>query len=171
MKINNIIFIGMMGTGKTTIGKALSQQIGWKWTDTDEEIVKRTGKNIPDLFLQNGEQAFRDLETSVLSDLLLSRNRIITTGGGIVLKQLNRQMMRQGGWVVGLKAPIEVLIERVKNDQNRPLLQGNLEERMNTLYNERAPLYDFADLMIDTSESSLEAIVHTITEFLKRTEQ
>jgi shikimate kinase len=171
MKINNIIFIGMMGTGKTTIGKALSQQIGWKWTDTDEEIVKRTGKTIPDLFLQNGEQAFRDLETSVLSDLLLSRNRIITTGGGIVLKQLNRQMMRQGGWVVGLKAPVEVLIERVKNDQNRPLLQGNLEERMNTLYNERAPLYDFADLMIDTSESSIEAIVHTITEFLKRTEQ
>lgn len=167
MKINNIILIGMMGTGKTTIGQALSEQIGWTWVDTDEEIVSRMGKSIPDLFAQDGEKAFRDIESSVLSKLLLSRNQIITTGGGIVINPVNRQMIRQGGWVIALQAPVEVLVDRVKQDPNRPLLQGNPEERMRTLWNERAHLYEFADLKIDTSIASKEEIVRSIIEFIK----
>jgi shikimate kinase len=166
MKHKNIILIGMMGTGKTTIGRALSHSTGWKWIDTDQTIEERTGKSIPEMFKEMGEAVFRRFETDILEEHLSSCNFIITTGGGIVLNPINRELMKKIGWVICLHAPVEVIVDRVKGDINRPLLQGNIEERVKTIAEERQPLYNFADYSVDTSKHSVEQIASLIAAFV-----
>lgn len=164
MKNGKIIIIGMMGTGKTTIGDALARHIGQSWADSDAVIEEKMGKKVSAIFAEYGERYFRDLETSVLMELLLSDKTIITTGGGIVLQDKNRQWMRKHGWVVRLHCPVETIVERLKDKTDRPLLAGDLEERVWTLYQERKHLYDMADLSIDTSQCSVHEAVQTITQ-------
>ncbi|WP_217557746.1 shikimate kinase [Paenibacillus sp. GbtcB18] len=160
---SNIVLIGFMGTGKTTVGLKLADRLGWPMIDTDEEIVKKAGMSIPELFATHGEAHFRTLEREVVRETLAGSHRVISTGGGAVLAEENRACMSERGFVAALSASLETIVERVKNDSNRPLLQGSgLEEKVRTMLQERQDAYRFADLTIDTSPLAADDIAEHI---------
>lgn len=140
-----------MGTGKSTVGSALAERLGWTFVDTDERIEAAEGMRITDIFAQRGETGFREAETRVLEQTLSGSAQVVATGGGAVLKPHNCEAMKRGGLVVALTADAETIIGRVKHDRNRPLLQGDLEQRVRSLMAARAHAYDFADLRLETS--------------------
>jgi shikimate kinase len=157
-----IVLIGFMGTGKSTVCRLLAERLGWSWKDTDEEIERREGRSIPDIFAESGEPAFRAIETQVLADLLDTPKIVLATGGGAVLAEANRQAMLEKGYVVALKAEREQIVSRVRNDPNRPLLQGDVEGNVARLLAARQNAYDFAHLTVDTTHLSAEAVVERI---------
>src|SRR5688572_15249289 len=108
--VRNIILTGFMGTGKSTVGRRLARRLGWTFVDTDELIEQREGRSIPDIFAQDGEPAFRDLETELARDLANSKNQVIATGGGMVLREENLRALEQAGAVVLLEAGIEEIL-------------------------------------------------------------
>ncbi len=160
----NIVMIGFMGTGKSTVGSALADRLGWRFVDTDAAIVEREGRTIPELFEEKGEAYFRDAETATLADVLAGSRQVVSTGGGAVLRPANRDAMLAGGFVVALTAPTDVLLARLRGDANRPLLAGDKEERVHRLLAERKNAYDFAHLVIDTSRSNVRETVESIME-------
>ncbi|MED1794013.1 shikimate kinase [Brevibacillus nitrificans] len=168
--MKNVVLVGFMGTGKTTVGAALSEALGMTQIDLDEEIVRREGKSIPALFAEQGEAYFRDAESKYLTDLLEHGPCILTTGGGVVLRPQNVEVMVQKGLVVALSASEEELIKRLENDTGRPLLAGGVAQRVRTLLAERAGAYDFAPIQIDTTGKSLTAIVEEIKRHLVENE-
>ncbi|MGG1443737.1 shikimate kinase [Brevibacillus laterosporus] len=163
MQPNNIILIGFMGTGKSTVGEHLAQQLQYERCDLDEEIVKATGKTISQIFAEDGEEMFRQLESDVLRRLVDGNRRVIITGGGAVLRPENVQVMLQYGIVVALTAEEQEIIRRVEQDQNRPLLQGNVKVKVRELLQARAGAYDFAPIQVDTTGKTIEEIVDEIT--------
>ncbi|ATO50871.1 shikimate kinase [Brevibacillus laterosporus] len=163
MQPNNIILIGFMGTGKSTVGEQLAQQLQYERCDLDEEIVKATGKTISQIFAKDGEEMFRQLESDVLRRLIDGNRRVIITGGGAVLRPENVQVMLQHGIVVALTAEEQEIIRRVEQDQNRPLLQGNVKVKVRELLQARAGAYDFAPIQVDTTGKTIEEIVDEIT--------
>ncbi|WP_232699630.1 shikimate kinase [Brevibacillus daliensis] len=163
-KRNNIILIGFMGTGKTTVGVELAHKLGSTARDLDAEIVATVGKSIPEIFAEHGEKGFRDWESKILAQLIQEDNQIIITGGGAVLRAENVRLMKEGCYVVALTATEDEIIRRVSQDENRPLLAGNVKERVRTLLVERAGAYDFAHIQIDTTGKSIENIVEFIVE-------
>jgi shikimate kinase len=150
--VRNIVLIGFMGTGKSTIGRALAERLGWLFVDTDQLVQVRSGRTIPELFAQKGEAYFRSLETSVIADTAGGERQVVSTGGGAVLREENRKLLLSAGLVVALKAPPETVLERVAKDTGRPLLQGDREANIRRLMEERRTAYDFAHVFIDTSE-------------------
>ncbi|WP_426447333.1 shikimate kinase [Paenibacillus sp. S-38] len=167
MNYRNMILIGMMGTGKSTVGQALAARLGWRFVDTDAVIEERTGKTIPELFAENGETFFREAEKEAVAAVLKESGQVVATGGGAVLREENRRAMSEGGLVVALLCSPERIIERVRTDTNRPLLQGNLEERVHTLAENRREAYTFADLAVDTSDLDVESIAGKILKHAK----
>jgi shikimate kinase len=163
----NVVLVGFMGTGKTTVGEKLAEALGWTFEDSDRAVVERAGMTISELFERQGEAAFRKLETEVLRDLLAGTYRVVSTGGGAVLKEENRSLMLEGGLVAALKAEESTIVERVRGDANRPLLQGDVEERVRTLMEARRYAYDFAPLQIDTDHLTVDQIVALITGRIK----
>jgi len=162
---NKIILIGFMGTGKSAVADGLASLLQLHKHDVDVAIVKHAGQEIPEIFAQAGEETFRNIETKVLNELLNSPEAsIIATGGGAVLKDINRETMLKHGFVIHLKASAEVIISRVKHDTGRPLLQGDVEERVHQLMSARAGVYDFAHFSIDTSDLTLPQVVSQIVE-------
>ena len=162
MKGRNVVLIGPMGTGKSTVGRALAEKLGWTFIDTDAVIEEKAGAAIPEIFAQQGEPAFRRMESETIVEALQGEQRIVSTGGGAVLVEQNRDAMRAGGFVVALRATEETIIRRVGNDGNRPLLQGNAAERVRRLLEERKHAYDFADAAVDTTDKPVEDIVDWI---------
>ncbi|ULL17463.1 shikimate kinase [Paenibacillus sp. H1-7] len=162
MEKSNIVLIGFMGTGKTSVGKVLSERLGWHFANTDDEIEARQGVTISEMFATIGEAGFRQVESEVIRASLERTNQIVATGGGAVLSEQNRRVMQEKGYVVALTADAKTIIDRVSQDQNRPLVQGNVEERVHTLLEVRKHAYDFADLKIDTSALTLEEIADKI---------
>jgi shikimate kinase len=160
----NIVMIGFMGTGKSTVGSALAERLGWRFVDTDAAVVEREDRSIPQLFEEEGEAYFRDAESAVLKSVLAGSRQVVSTGGGAVLRQANRETMLEGGFVVALTAPPDVLLARLKGDANRPLLAGDKEERVHRLLEERKNAYDFAHLVVDTSRSNVRETVESIIE-------
>jgi shikimate kinase len=158
------VLVGFMGTGKSTVGQALAECLGWRFVDTDQVIVEREGRTIPELFETMGETYFREQESRVLEDVLDGDHQVVSTGGGSVLREANRETMRAGGFVVALTAPPSVLLERLRADANRPLLAGDKEERVLRLLEERKDAYDFAHFTVDTSESNVRETVDRIME-------
>jgi shikimate kinase len=158
----NVILIGFMGTGKSTVGKQLALRLGWGFTDVDEWIEKQMNMTIRELFQVHGEPFFRSLESKALSELLAVDNQIVATGGGAVLSESNRFCMLANGLVIALTASPETIISRVSRDENRPLLQGNLQERVYTLLEQRKDVYDFAEVTIDTTDLNTDEIVDLI---------
>ncbi|TLS49977.1 shikimate kinase [Paenibacillus antri] len=156
--------IGFMGTGKSTVGSALAERLGWRFVDTDATVVEREGRSIPQLFEEEGEAYFRDAESAVLKSVLTGSRQVVSTGGGAVLRQANRETMLEGGFVVALTAPPDVLLARLRGDANRPLLAGDKEERVHRLLEERKNAYDFAHLVVDTSRSNVRETVESIIE-------
>ncbi|GEB31580.1 shikimate kinase [Brevibacillus parabrevis] len=160
--MKNLILVGFMGTGKTTVGAALAASLGLAHTDLDTAIVDKEGRSIPKLFEERGETYFRDVESAELSRLLNEGPQVLTTGGGVVLREQNVKVMLERGIVIALHATVEELIRRLKNDTARPLLATGVAERVTTLMAERAGAYDFAPIQVDTTGKSLEAIVEEI---------
>ncbi|OXM85909.1 shikimate kinase [Paenibacillus rigui] len=168
MSKSNIVLVGFMGTGKSTVGKELSNRLGWTFTDTDTLIEVQQGMPISEIFRLHGEAAFRKAESDVIETVLKGERQIISTGGGAVLAEQNRTNMLQGGFVVALSASAETIIQRVSQDQTRPLVQGNVEERVKTLLQTRKHAYDFAELIIDTTQHPVSAIAELIMEHMKK---
>jgi shikimate kinase len=150
----NIVLIGFMGSGKSTVGRELHQMLGYPLVDMDQWIEQRAGKPVTAIFADEGEGAFRDMETALIDELALpdAPRRIISTGGGVVGRPENREKLRKLGYVVWLKAPVDVLLERTSRNRERPLLHTeNPRERIETLLKLREPWYhETAHLAVDT---------------------
>lgn len=162
---NNIILIGFMGAGKTTIGKKIAKIRQWEFVDTDLYIEEKAGIRISDIFAQKGEEYFRQLETDTLIDLLKNTtNTIISVGGGLPLREENRKLLHQLGKILYLKATADTIYDRVKGDTTRPLLRSdNPKERIKILMAERESIYmDTADNVIITDEKNISSIAGEI---------
>jgi len=168
MNPHNIILIGFMGTGKTTVGRRLADRTGWSFVDVDEYIVETEQRPISDMFARDGEERFRAIETAALQTLLAGEGKIVSTGGGAVLREENRRLMKQRGLVVALKASKQTIMARLRHDRSRPLLAGNLEERVNKLLAERATAYDFADLILQTDGHPPDELATAIIQRMKQ---
>lgn len=164
VKRQNIVLVGFMGTGKTTVGKLLAKHMNWCFVDTDQLVEQREGKLIPELFATRGEAYFRSVEVEVIHECMQKSCHIVATGGGSVLNKTNRERMRENGFVVALTAEADTIIRRVKHDKNRPLLHGNVEENVRKILAERRDAYHFADLTVDTTYSNFEETLQTILE-------
>ncbi len=164
----NIFLIGLMGAGKTTIGRQLAQALDMQFLDSDHEIEARTGVKIPLIFELEGEQGFRDRESVVIDELTRKDNIILATGGGAVLREENRRCLKERGTVIYLQAGVDSLLERTRKDKNRPLLQTeDPEAKLTALLKEREPLYlALADLVVDTGRGNVKAVVASILEKL-----
>lgn len=142
----NLYLVGMMGTGKTTTGQLLAEQLGYRFVDTDALICQLTGQGVADIFAQSGEAHFRHLETQVLSQLAAYTELVVATGGGIVLQPMNWSYLHHG-LVVWLDLPLEPLWQRLQCDRTRPLLQTPQPQKvLEDLLNQRRPLYRQADV-------------------------
>ncbi|MBE7682739.1 AAA family ATPase [Paenibacillus sp. P13VS] len=153
-KSNNIILIGMMGTGKSTVADLLARELGYKLIDVDTAVEKEEGCTIPELFTSKGESYFRDAESRMLCSVLEKKSQVVATGGGVVLRSDNCDVMSKNGWIVALTADPAAIVQRVSGDDKRPLLAGNAEERIHTIMKERKDAYKFAHYTVDTTELS-----------------
>ncbi|SDC79208.1 shikimate kinase [Paenibacillus sp. UNCCL117] len=162
MTKRNLVLIGMMGTGKSTVGHELARRLGLAFVDSDAAVEAEQGMTIKEMFAALGEAAFRTAETAALTAILAREGQVVATGGGAVLAEANRTAMKDGGFVVALAAGAETIIRRVSEDRNRPLLQGDVGERVRAIMESRRHAYDFADLRIDTDGRSVENIADEI---------
>lgn len=169
----NIILIGMMGSGKTTVGKLLANLVGKTFIDIDHEIQRRTGVGIPVIFEIEGEAGFRKRESEVLRDIVRQQNIVLATGGGAILHPDNRALLRQHGTVVYLCAPVTELRRRTYLDKNRPLLQtGNVHAKLIELFIQRDPLYrETAHIIMDSGRQSARAFVQKLIQKLRQSNQ
>ncbi|MBO1067388.1 MULTISPECIES: shikimate kinase [Nostocales] len=169
----NLYLIGMMGVGKTTVGKLLAEEIGYRFVDTDEVIVKAAGKSINEIFAENGEAEFRQLEGDVLAQVCAYTKLVVATGGGIVIRQQNWSYLHHG-LIIWLDAPIQIILQRLAADDTRPLLQdADMESKLRSLLEQRQPMYSQADLHItisatETPEEIATRILATIPSILKQ---
>jgi shikimate kinase len=164
----NIFLIGFMGAGKTTVGKILANKLRLTFLDLDELIEKELKLTIQEIFSKHGEDFFRDAETKVLRAIAKKEGQVVATGGGVVLRTENWEQMEKRGITVYLRAPAEVLWSRVGNNASRPLLQvENPFERVCELLSKRIPLYEKADLILDTENVPPEDIAEEIREKMK----
>ena len=166
-EVRNIILVGFMASGKSSVGRALSRHLGWPRVDADEVIVARAGKPIADIFRDSGEDAFRELERAVMRDLCEESGRIIAGGGGSFIDEENRRTMLKGGIVFYLSARPETIHRRVigrnPNAPARPLLAGGDPlERIKELLAERSPVYSQAHHSIETDQRSTDQVAQTI---------
>ena len=166
----NIFLIGLMGAGKTTIGKQLARELGKDFRDSDSEIEKRTGVSIDVIFDIEGEQGFRRRETGMLKELVEKRDIVLATGGGAVLASENQQLLRDNGLVIYLRATAEHLAGRVRMDRRRPLLQsGDKLAKIRELLTQREPIYQqLADMVIETNNRSIPRVVRQISKMVEQ---
>ena len=158
-----------MGAGKTTVGRLLAQKLSLTFIDSDHEIENHTGVDIPLIFEKEGEEGFRRREADIIDELSQRKNIVLATGGGAVIKEMNRKNLINRGLVIYLQADIKHLLRRTRKDRNRPLLQGpNPEQKLREIMEQREPLYrQTADYVIDTGKYSVQAIINQILELQK----
>ncbi|MCE7912359.1 MAG: shikimate kinase [Candidatus Brocadia sp.] len=168
----NIFLIGFRGTGKTTIGKLLAQRLDKEFIDTDEYLEQKQGKTIKDLFREGGEPLFRDIEAQTIAEVCRPDNRVIATGGGVILREENVRRLRKNGIIILLDADADTLYKRIHDNaqtqQKRPSLTSlNAYEEIEYLLAYRRPLYDrIADFVINTASLSKHDAVNKILSFL-----
>ncbi len=144
-----VVLVGMMGAGKTAVGRALAAKIGVSFLDSDAEIVKAANMSIAEIFERDGEPFFRDKESQVIARLLEAKKCILSTGGGAYLAQNNRDVISQNGAAVWLNADVDLLWSRVKHKDTRPLLRtSNPRKTLEDIFAARVPLYSMADLPV-----------------------
>jgi shikimate kinase len=160
----NIIFVGLPGSGKTTIGRQLARRLGLPFVDSDHVIEDRLGCSIREYFAREGEEAFRDVEQAVLDDLSLSHHGVLSTGGGSVLREANRRHLHERGQVIYLRSSPEDVYRRLRHDTARPLLQvDDPLVRLRSLYEARDALYrEAAHYVVETGRPSVAALVNKI---------
>ncbi len=163
-KRDNLYLVGLMGAGKTTVGRLLARHYGCEFRDSDHEIEARTGVKIPHIFEIEGEAGFRRREAAVIAELTSLKGLVLATGGGAVLAPENRAALAGNGLVVYLRGTPEHLYERTRHDRNRPLLQtDNPLEKLRELYRQRDPIYrEIADIVVDTGRQSLSGMSRTL---------
>lgn len=166
---SNIFLIGFMGTGKTTVSRNLAELTGYEEVDTDASIVRRQGRSIAEIFKTEGEQAFREMETGLLRELGAEKHKIISCGGGMALRQENVVLMQEQGVVVLLTAEPETVFARVRDDDGRPVLNGNMNVAyIQELMEKRMPYYQAAgEVAVATDARSPREIAQHIKEILK----
>lgn len=158
----NIVLCGMMGVGKTSVGKKLEWLSGRKCVDTDEIIVEKYGK-IADIFQNYGEEYFRNLETETAEKLSVKDNLIISTGGGLVMREKNVELLKKNGKIFFLRASLSTLLSRVSVNDSRPLLKEGAEKKLRELMPVRTPVYEkAADYIIDTDNRTVAEIAQEI---------
>ena len=164
---DSIILTGPMGSGKTSVGQLLAVRLNYQFQDLDALIVEQAGKSINQIFAEEGEAAFRDRETALLSTLIGQRGIVLSTGGGAVIREKNRALLHAAGLVVNLVAAVDELARRLASADDRPLLQGDeaLEKRIERIMAEREPFYADADIRIDTTGKTLEDVAVLILAF------
>jgi shikimate kinase len=162
---NNIILIGFMGSGKTSVGRLLADRTGYYFKDTDELIVDKEGREIEEIFHTHGEDYFRNLETELLETVMDDLDKtVLSTGGGIPVRDRNVNLLRKMGHIIYLRTSTSTIIKRLAGDTSRPLLQGdNPSEKVERLLSSRVPIYErAADIIIDTDDKSKAQIVNEI---------
>ncbi len=167
-KNNNIFLVGLMGAGKTTIGRLLARRLGMHFVDSDHEIEARTGASIPWIFEIEGEASFRRREADMIRELTGQHGIVLATGGGAVLDPANRALLAERGTVIYLRASVNSILARTSHDKNRPLLQtADPRKKLEDLTAQREPLYrEIADLVIDTGRPNVQSMVQTILDQL-----
>lgn len=169
---SNIVLIGFMGTGKTAVGKRLANILKMEFLDTDLEVEAVTGMSISQLFERYGETRFRSEENLAVKRVALNENCIIATGGGMVLDQSHINLLAEKGIIICLSARPDVIYERVKRRNNRPLLKkGDLFQTILDLLEERKELYECAECYIDTSDMDFNEIIDRILNFVNEYRQ
>lgn len=164
MHAGNLYLVGMMGAGKSTVGRLLARRLKLRFLDCDHEIERRCGVKVPLIFEIEGEPGFRARETEVLAELTDLKGVVLATGGGAVLAAENRRRLAERGTVIYLRARAEDLYTRVRHDRNRPLLAtADPLRRLRELHAERDPLYAaVADLVIDTGRQTVQALAREL---------
>lgn len=159
-----IVLVGMPGSGKSTVGRQLARRLGWPFADSDTEIERQLGCSIRSHFEQHGEASFRDVEQEVLARLLGRDSQVLATGGGAVLRESNRALLKEQAQVVYLRSTPEELIRRLRHDTHRPLLQvTDPMRKLRDLFRERDPLYrEAARFVIETGRPSVKMLAGTI---------
>jgi shikimate kinase len=159
-----ILLVGMMGAGKTTVGRLLAQRLGWGYLDSDAQITETTGRSVPEIFSEDGETAFRKEETKALTTAVSGPDpMVVSVAGGAVLSEANRTLLARAGTVVWLRARPETLTRRVGDGAGRPLLGDDPGGALSALYEVRRPLYDsVAEVTVDVDDLSPEAVVDQV---------
>lgn len=159
-----VVLVGPMGAGKSTIGRMLAKELGYRFLDSDRIIEERCGANIPWIFDVEGESGFRERETAMLKELSEEPGTVLATGGGAVMRSENHALLKSDAMVVYLRASIEQQIERTRKDRNRPLLQNdNPEAVLRKLFAQRDPIYtELADIVMHTDRKSPRLVVRQL---------
>jgi len=165
----NIFIVGPMGSGKSTVGKIISDELFLNFFDTDDEIESRTGASIDWIFDLEGEEGFRKRESSILEEMVEQNSIVLSTGGGIILSDSNRELLSSRGTVFYLSTPISVQIERTSKDKDRPLLKnGDPKEILTRLQEDRKDLYEsVSDHVIETENKSSQEVASEIINLIK----
>lgn len=166
---SNIILVGLMGSGKTSVGKVLARLLDKTFVDSDHEIERATGVRIPVIFEIEGEAGFRARERRMIDQLVARDNLLLATGGGAVLSRENRDTLHANGTVIYLRAPVKSLLKRTQRDRSRPLLQvADPAAKLAELFEQRDPLYrEVAHLTVDTGNQSVRSLAGQIEAQLK----
>lgn len=163
-----VFLIGPMGAGKSTIGRLLSVELGLPFKDSDRVIEERSGANIPWIFDIEGEEGFRQRESRIIDELTQLSELVMATGGGVVLSDENRRMLKSRGTVIYLETSVDQQVERTRKDRNRPLLQqDNPRNKLSNLTEERDPLYrETADYIVSTNRGNPKSVIREIKHYL-----
>jgi len=158
-----VFLVGMMGSGKTQVGRALASRLGWTFVDTDAEIASREGRSISEIFEQSGEPHFRTVEEVAVRDAARRASVVVATGGGAILSARTRRVMRRAGPLVYLRASPSTLLDRLGDDPSRPLLGGDPQAALTRLYEERRALYEDGSLIVDAGRPVEEVVEDVVT--------
>ncbi len=170
---NNIILVGLMGAGKSTLGRHLARRYQLEFYDSDKVIEERTGVSIPTIFEIEGEDGFREREALVIQEFAARRGIVLATGGGSVLRADNREALKAGGTVIYLRASVEQLYSRIRHDKNRPLMQtaNPLQTLRNLLKAREAYYLEVADIVLPTGKQKVSHIARTVSQKLNQLQQ
>ena len=164
----NIVLVGFMGTGKSVVGRVIAQKLEFHFIDTDDVIEQTSKAKISDIFAEHGEVYFRDLESQAVKSVALMKNQVVATGGGVVLRSSNIDLLRTGGPIFCLNATPKAIWERVRSSRNRPLLRGPEPlKKIETLLDKRAPYYALADHQIETTGVSVDRVADEIISYIE----
>ncbi|HEY3701658.1 MAG TPA: shikimate kinase [Acidimicrobiales bacterium] len=160
----HVFIVGMMGSGKTTVGRLLAERLGWRHLDSDEQVGRDTGQTVPEIFAQLGEPAFRAAEASALAAAAVADTpTVVSVAGGAVLDPDNRHVLRRGGVIVWLRARVETLAQRVGDGAGRPLLGDDPAGALGRLYAERRPVYqELAQVVVDVDGVDAQTVAERV---------
>ena len=164
----NIVLVGFMGTGKSVVGRVIAQKLEFHFIDTDDVIEQTSKAKISDIFAEHGEDYFRDLESQAVKSVALMKNQVIATGGGVVLRSSNIDLLRTGGPIFCLNATPKAIWDRVRSSRSRPLLRGPEPlKKIETLLDKRAPYYALADHQIETTGVAVDRVADEIISYIE----